>query len=277
MTDSPFAQYMARADAEIDLAEAALLIAADVYPGLDVARYLQWLDTQAQVAHTRIDPDHNPQQIVGALNRLMFDELGFRGNMENYHDPRNSYLNEVIDRRTGIPITLCLLYMQIGARAGAHVEGVGLPGHFIARVRGEPWEMLVDPFNRGIELSRYDCEQLLEQLFGRPTPLLPQYLEPVGKRPFLIRMLTNLQVIYLQNEEWQNALAVIEKILQVQPDPPTFSETIRTRGLVHYKLGRWAAAEEDWLHYLTLASDAQDAPLIRQNIEAVRNRMARRN
>jgi regulator of sirC expression with transglutaminase-like and TPR domain len=144
-------------------------------------------------------------------------------------------------------------------------------------VRGENWETLIDPFNRGVELSRYDCEQLMAQVYGRPTPLLPQYLEPVSKRAFLMRLLTNLQMIHLQNEEWPRAHTTIEHILQLRPDTQLTADLIRTRGLVYYKLKRWGDAEQDWLHYLTLAPNAPDASLIRQNIEALRTNLAKRN
>lgn len=277
MSNITFAQYVARPEREIVLAEAALLIAKEVYPTLDVAHYLRWLDAQGERVRERLDPQGSPRDIVAELNHLLFDELGFRGNTEDYYDARNSYLNDVIERRAGIPITLSLLYMEIGARAGVRVEGIGLPGHFIVRVRGEDWQTLIDPFNRGLALSRADCEQLLAQVYGQPTPLLPQYLEPVGKRAFLTRMLTNLQMIHLQNEQWPQARTTIENILSLRPDRQTMADSIRTRGLVHYKLHEWAAAEQDWIQYITLAPNAPDASLIRQNIEALRNNLARRN
>lgn len=276
-TQSAFATYVARPERDIALAEAALLFAADAFPSLDVRRYLQWLDAQGARARERLNPDSSPAHIVAELNRLLFDELEFRGNAENYYDARNSYLNDVIDRRTGIPITLSLIAMEIGARAGLTVEGIGLPGHFIVRVQGTDWSVLLDPFNRGAELSRYDCEQLMAQVFGQPTPLLPHYFEPVQPRAFLTRMLTNLQVIHLQQQEWSQALAVIANIFSLKPDQQTVAELTRTRGLVHYKLEAWNAAEQDWLRYLTLAPDAPDTALIRQNIEALRTMLARRN
>src|SRR5438105_8295495 len=195
-----FAQYVKRAEPDIDLAVAALLIALDAYPALNITRYVLWLDAQGYRARERLDPSSSPSLIVSELNHLVFDDLGFHANAENYYDPANSYLNDVIDRRTGIPITLSLVYVEIAARAHLCAEGVGLPGHFIVRLRGDEWETLVDPFNRGVELTHQDCEQLLAQVYGKPVPLLPEYLQPVSKRAFLTRMLTNLQTIHLQQQ-----------------------------------------------------------------------------
>ncbi len=277
MTNSLFARYVSQPEHNVNLATAALLIAADAYPQLDLARYLHWLDAQGQRARERLDPSSRAPLIVSELKHLIFDELGFHANAETYYDVRNSYLNDVIERRTGIPITLSLIYIEIAVRAGIQVEGVGLPGHFLVRVRGDDWQTLVDPFNRGVELTRADCEQLLAQVFGRSMPLLPQYLEPVSKRAFLTRMLTNLQMIHLQNEDWHAAQTVIANLFSLQPDKTLRAELTRSRGLVHYKLHAWAAAEEDWLHYLALAPDAPDVSLVRQNIEALRNMLAKRN
>lgn len=273
----PFATYVTQPDANIDLATAALLIAAEVYPALDVPKYLQWLDVQGERARERLEPSSRPSLIISELNHLAFDELGLHANAEEYYDPRNSYLNEVIERRTGIPITLSLVYMEIARRAAIRVEGVGLPGHFIVRVCGDNWQTLVDPFHRGVELTREDCEQLLAQVYGKSAPLLPQYLEPVSKRAFLTRMLTNLQIIHLQQQQWPEAYNAIGNLLSLQPGRPQLGDLIRARGLVNYKLHNWREAEDDWLRYLTLAPNAHDASLVRENIESLRATLARRN
>ena len=276
-TNSSFARYVTRAEPEIDLAEAALRLAAETYRGLDVAHYLTWLDAQGERARERLSPGSSPALVIGELNRLIFDELGFHANVEQYYDERNSFLNEVIERRTGIPISLSLVYMEIGRRAGLRMEGVGLPGHFVVRVAGAQWQVLLDPFNRGAELSRHDCEQLLLQTYGSGTPLLPQYLAPVGKRTFLMRLLTNLQVIYMQEQRWDKALRIIQNAFSLQPARQAAAELTRARGLVHYKLDRWGEAELDWVQYLVSAPDAPDAPLVRENLDSLRTLIARRN
>lgn len=272
-----FARYVARGDSEVHLAEAALLFAATKYPELNLTKYILWLDAQGYRARERFDAQGTQTVVLGGLNELLFDELGFHGNAEHYYDERNSYLNEVIDRRTGIPITLSLLYIEIGRRAGLHVEGIGLPGHFVVRVRGHDWEALVDPFNRGAVLSEEACAQLIAQVYGHPAPLLPHYFQPVGNHALLARMLTNLQAIYLQREDWAEAMRVIEALGSVHGRDGVPADLIRARGLVNYKLSRWAEAEHDWMQYLTLAPDAPDAPVVRQNIQSLRAAIARRN
>jgi regulator of sirC expression with transglutaminase-like and TPR domain len=272
-----FARYVSRPEREIDLAEAALRIALEAYPTLDIAAYLAWLDAQGERARERLSPSSSPSLVIAELNRLIFDELGFHANVEQYYDERNSFLNDVIERRTGIPISLSLVYIEIGTRAGLRMEGIGLPGHFVVRAAGSQWQVLLDPFNRGAELSRHDCEQLLMQTFGTGTPLLPQYLEPVSKRAFLLRMLTNLQVIYMQEQRWDRALRVIQNAFSLKPERQGAAELTRARGLVHYKLERWGDAERDWLQYLVIAPEAPDAPLVRENLDSLYMLIARRN
>ncbi len=272
-----FARYVARPEREIDLAEAALRIAAEAYPGLDIAAYVSWFDAQGERARERLSPSSSPALVIAELNRLIFDELGFHANVEQYYDERNSFLNEVIERRTGIPISLSLVYIEIGRRAGLRMDGIGLPGHFVVRAAGPQWQVLLDPFNRGAELSRHDCEQLLVQTFGSATPLLPQYLEPVSKRTFLLRMLTNLQVVYMHEQRWDKALGVIQNAMSLKAERPGAVELLRARGLVHYKLERWGAAERDWIEYLVVAPDASDAGLIHENLDSLYKLIARRN
>jgi regulator of sirC expression with transglutaminase-like and TPR domain len=272
-----FAQYVTRAESDIQLAEAALLIAADVYPWLDVAHGLRWLDAQGEQVRAHLAGASSFDQQIESFNQFVFDELGFRGNMAHYDDPRNSYLNEVIDRRTGIPITLSLVYMELGTRAGLNVTGIGLPGHFIVRVGDELTSVLLDPFNRGARLTTLDCEVLMRRVYGRPLALLPQYLEPVSKKDFLLRMLNNLENIYLQSEQWSLAKRIIQNKLPLYPDERAAALEWRALGLAHYKLNQFGEAEDDWLRYLVLKPDADDADLIRENIEKMRQAIARRN
>jgi len=272
-----FRRYVARQEPDIRLAEAVLLYASDYYPQLNLTKYILWLDAQGYRARERFDPGSSQAVAIGGLNDLLFDELGFHGNAEQYYDERNSYLNEVIDRRTGIPITLSLVYIEIGRRAGLDVEGVGLPGHFVVRVRGREWEALVDPFNRGNVLTHEDCEQLMTQVYGRPSPLMPHHLRPVGHRAFLARWLNNLQSLHAHQEDWPRALHAMQAMEAVLRHGGIEPEFYRTRGLAHFKLDNFADAERDWLTYLTHAPDAPDAPAIRQNLHRLRTSLARRN
>lgn len=274
---SAFARYVARPDAEISLAEAALLFASELYPGLDVTRYLLWLDAQGHRARERFDPQSTETVVLEGMRQLLFDELGFHGNAERYYDECNSYLNEVIDRRTGIPITLSLVYLEIGRRAGIHVEGVGLPGHFIVRVRGSDWEALVDPYHRGNLLTDKDCAQLMAQAAGKPVPLLPAYVRPIGNRAILARLLSNLQAIHLNAGNWDRALHTVTALCSLHRGATPPANLLRVRGFLHFRLERWDEAERDWLTYLSIVPEAGDAMEIRLRIEQMRTNMARRN
>ncbi|MBI5878003.1 MAG: transglutaminase family protein [Chloroflexi bacterium] len=272
-----FTRYVTRHEPDIRLAEAALLYATAFYPQLNLTRYILWLDAQGYRARERFDPGSSQAIVIAGLNDLLFDELGFHGNAEQYYDERNSYLNEVIDRRTGIPITLSLVYIEIGRRAGLQVDGIGLPGHFVVRVRGRDWDALVDPFNRGAVLTNEACEQLMAQVAGRPSPLMPHHLQPVGHRAFLARMLNNLQSIHEQDENWPRALHAMQAIEALLHPGGIGPEFYRSRGLAHFKLSHWSDAERDWLTYLTQVPNAPDAAAIHQNIRHIRETLARRN
>src|SRR5438445_11102873 len=156
---------VARPEASVDLAEASLLIAGEEYPGLDPAPYLGRLDELGAHLRRRAG-DAGADALVPELNRLLFEEEGFRGNTVDYYDPRNSFLNDVLDRRTGIPISLSTVYMAVGRRAGVPVQGVGLPGHFVVRVTTAGGEALVDPFHDGAVLTLEDCQERLDRIYG---------------------------------------------------------------------------------------------------------------
>src|SRR6185369_16318179 len=172
-----FAEMIARDDEHLDLAHAALLIAAEEYPHLDPDVYIERLDHFADLARERAVDAHDAGDVITALNSVMFDVLGFRGNRENYYDPRNSFLNQVIDRRTGIPITLTVVYIEVARRIGFPVKGVGLPFHFIAKHVAEGGELLIDPFNKGGLLGSAGCSELVTRMSGGKLELRPEHLE----------------------------------------------------------------------------------------------------
>lgn len=195
------AQSIARAldapESEIDLAAVALEIARIAYPDLNAAPYLRQLDEiAAQVECGRNDP----LSVIEAMNECLFERLGFHGNREDYYDPRNSFLNDVLDRRAGIPITLSLVYMEVARRINLTLVGVGFPGHFLVKHPGDP-EIVVDCFNSGKILLEPDCEVRLEEVYGRPLPLAPEYLQAVSKKQVVTRMLQNLLNTYTQRQD----------------------------------------------------------------------------
>ena len=268
-----FAERLALPDEQINLAEAALLIAAEEYPRLNVAAYLDKLDRIADLARDRIPLGVSASDYITAINATLFDDYGFQGNRDNYYDPRNSFLNEVIDRRLGIPITLSVIYMEVARRIGFAVEGVGLPGHFVVRHQGATETIYIDPFNRGRVLGEMACAELVTEISGGKTELLPAHLSPVTRRQILMRMLSNLLSIYARSDH-RRALAVIERILIIQP---TSAAHVRDHGLLLALVGQTAKALAALELYLKMAPTAADADLVREQIKTIKQESAKLN
>ncbi|MFL6273719.1 MAG: SirB1 family protein [Blastocatellia bacterium] len=268
-----FAERLALPDEKINLAEVALLIAAEEYPRLNVAAYLDKLDRIADLARDRITLGVGASDYITAINATLFDDYGFHGNRDNYYDPRNSFLNEVIDRRIGIPITLSVIYMEVARRIGFAVEGVGLPGHFIVRHQRATETIYIDPFNRGRVLGEMACAELVAEISGGKTELLPAHLSPVTRRQILMRMLSNLLSIYARSDH-RRALAVIERILIIQP---TSAAHVRDHGLLLALVGQTAQALATLELYLKMAPTAADADLVREQIKTIKQESAKLN
>ena len=269
---SRFAEIVSLDDERINLAEAVLLIASEEYPRLDVELYLERLDHFADLARERTY-SLDAIEVITALNATLFDQLGFRGNHEKYFDPRNSYLNEVIDRRTGIPITLTVVYIEVARRIGFPVKGVGLPFHFIAKHEAESGDIFIDPFNAGRLLGSAGCDELITRMSGGKLELRPEHLEAVTNKQILTRMLSNLLGVYSASDR-RKALAAIDRILLINPDSAAH---IRDRGLLLASVGDRTIAIADLERYLELAPDARDAEAIRDQIRSLRQRHARLN
>jgi regulator of sirC expression with transglutaminase-like and TPR domain len=256
------------------LAEGALCIAAEVHPGLDVQSWLARLDALGRRAGERVTSAMDVDRAAAAVARFVFDEEGFRGNVEDYYDARNSFLDDVLDRRLGIPITLSIVYMTVAAGAGLETAGVGLPGHFIVRAERGGRQCLLDPFHGGQPLDLAGCEALVARLRPRAGSLDPRWLAPVTTRQILVRMLTNLKAVYSSLGDWTPALAAVDRILLLVPEA---LEELRDRGLLHARLGQPAAAVRDWAAYLEQAPDAPDAGAVRDRLRALRQALASRN
>jgi regulator of sirC expression with transglutaminase-like and TPR domain len=261
-------------DAALPLAEAALWIAAEEYPGLDVTAWLGRLDALGRRAARRVGPRLDVDQAVTALNGFLFGEEGFRGNTEDYYDPRNSYLNEVLERRLGIPLTLCLVYAEVAGRCGLSARGIGFPGHFLVEVECGEARRLVDAFGGGRTLDEAGCRRLLEQVRGPRARFDPRYLSPLGPRQILVRMLANLKGIHVARADWPRALAAADRLLLLAPE--ALAE-LRDRGGFHARLGHAAAAIRDWEAYLAQAPEAADAGQVRQRVAMVRQTLAALN
>jgi regulator of sirC expression with transglutaminase-like and TPR domain len=269
-----FRDILARPDGAVDLAEASLLIACEEYPGLDVPAYLARLDGMGSALRERLADEPRSERAVMALNRYLFQEEGFRGNAAEYYDPRNSYLNEVLDRRTGIPISLSTVYIEVARRAGLRVEGVGLPGHFIVRVRAGTHAILIDPFHAGALLSENDCQQRLDRIFGGRLKMEASMLAPCGRKDILERTLRNLKTIYFKQGDHPRALGAVELLLTVNPGS---AEDVRDRGVLYAALDCYGLAVRDLEAFLTLVPRAPEASEVRDQLADLRRRAARLN
>lgn len=236
------------------LAPAALAIAGVEYPALDAAPYLLRLERMGEAAAGRLKR-HDGAPIttrIATLNAYLFEELGFSGNREHYDDPRNSFLNEVLDRRLGIPISLAAVYLEIGRRAGLSLEGVNFPGHFLVRAPAGPGDMddvIVDPFHAGALLSEVDCRHLLRQHVGEEAAFDHGLLATATRQHIVVRMLVNLKRLYVRMRSFPQARAIADLLLAV--DPSALAE-LRDRGLLAYHMEDFAAALKDLEAYLRL-------------------------
>ncbi|WP_017319448.1 SirB1 family protein [Mastigocladopsis repens] len=256
-----FDQEIQQPDERIDLAKAALYIAQEEYPNLDQEEYLNALDTMALELQERLPSQRYPLRVIQDINRYLYDDLGYGGNKADYYDPRNSFLNDVIDRRVGIPITLAIVYLEVARRIDFPMVGVGMPGHFLIRPEIADMDIFIDAFNGGEIMFPQDCQERLSQIYRQPVQLRPEFLATVSKRQILARILANLKYIYLNQQELDKALAAVERILLLFPGA---SIELRDRGLLCYELGRFVQAANDLETYLAKAPHAQDAALIRQ-------------
>jgi len=214
---SLFSHLVSRPEADLDLARAALLIAEPEYPGLDVGQYVEKLDDFGVEAAARIasSPQHSPLEIVV---RYLYEELGFHGNTQNYYDPRNSFLNEVLDRRTGIPISLALVLTETCRRVGIDARGVSFPGHFLVRVQDDDDNvMFLDPFD-GRLLDEGQIAELHERATGDAGPIDPDLLDPASKGHVLMRLLNNLRAIYERTGDQERLLGVLARMQVLSPD-----------------------------------------------------------
>ncbi|HSJ10992.1 MAG TPA: transglutaminase-like domain-containing protein [Longimicrobiales bacterium] len=257
---SRFIAAASRPEPALNLAEAALLVAAEEYTQLAPEPYLRRLDELAERVRDRLWNETAPVVVLQELSRVLFEEEGFRGNRMEYYDPRNSLLNDVLDRRMGIPITLCIVYLEVGWRLALPLHGVNFPGHFIVRYDGEAMQLLVDPFQAGAVRFEDEAQDLLDQVYGGSVRMKPEFLRLADRKDILFRLLANLKAVYLNRRDDVRALAAVERLLVLQPDN---GDEERDRGMVLTRLGRPAEAAEALLHYLELVPDAPDAARVK--------------
>jgi regulator of sirC expression with transglutaminase-like and TPR domain len=268
-----FEEIISLEDHEIDLAEAVLLIAAEEYPHLDINAYIEKLDRFGDLAGERAASAHEIRNVVAALNSTLFGTLGFHGARDSYYDPRNSFLNQVIDRRTGLPITLSVIYIEVARRVNLAVFGVGLPYQFIVQVPTETEEIFIDPFNEGRLLTADDCAQLVREMSHGSEELLPEHLEVVDRKRLLGRVLLNLLGLYKASDP-RRALAALDRLLLIAPNHAPY---LRMRGLLLARVGDSTGAIAQLERYLEASPEAGDAEEIREQIKTVRLNQVRLN
>lgn len=258
-----FRQAVDRPEEKIDLGRAALTIALSDYPNLDIAAYLARIDQFAVEVVQRCSTSGDVLESIAALNTVLFSEQGFCGNTDNYYDPKNSFLNEVIERKTGIPITLSVLYMEVAQRVGLTLCGVGFPGHFLVKCAKDGAEFVIDPFDHGAIKSAAELGRMIERLYGQPIGLRSEFLQSASKTDILKRMLGNLKAIYLRVNDLVRLLTTLDRLIILEP---AGAETIRDRGSVYSRLECYAQARADFETYLRLAPQADDAAAVREQL-----------
>jgi len=271
-----FRRMLDRPEEEIDLAEAALLIAKNAYRDLDVPGYLARIGELAGKLSAQLPEDGRESSRIVALNRFLFEDQGFAPSVDNYYDPRNSYLNEVLERRVGIPLSLSILYIEVGRRIGLPLQGISFPGHFLVKCTLKEGMVIIDPYCGGITLSLQDLQKRLRETRGGEVSraIVAAMLVAANKREIIARMLRNLKAIYLDQRDYLRALSAIDWIIAVTPGEAT---EVRDRGLTYVKLECFRAALEDLEHYMQKAPNAADMDEIRSHVVELRMSAARLN
>jgi len=272
-----FARLVSGPDEAIDVAEAALVIAAEEYRDLDVDAYLSQLDDLATILKRRLRADISQADTIIALNRYLFDELGFAGDAANYYDARNSFLNDVLDRKRGIPITLAIVYMEIGRRIGLPVHGVSFPAHFLVKCPLRDGTVVLDPYAKGMSLSFDELRKRVKALRHGAEPtksMVANMLTSATNREILARLLRNLKGIYSHHKEWMKALAATDRIISVMPE---LAEEYRDRGMIYLNLECFRAALFDFQAYLKMLPVARDAETVRKKVAELQALASRLN
>lgn len=252
-------------DEAVPLFASALLIARDEYPDLDPRGCDAVIEGHVASLRADVDALHSAPLKMQAINARLFDELGYAGNHDEYYDPRNSYLNEVLERRLGNPITLAVVQLEVTRRLGIPLDGVSFPGHFLVRLPVDDGILVMDPFNRGRPLDEDELRQRARPHFGEDVPddALMQILRPAPTRAILLRMLRNLHGVYVEQGDWARAVRCADRMLHVMPG---HDEALRDRGVGYAELGHVAGARRDLGQYLDRSPEAGDAEEVRERL-----------
>lgn len=258
----------------VPLDVAALELAELEYPQFDHEPSLQTLDRIASTVADHMEPNASGAEFIAAANRVLFQTFQFRANETDYYDPRNSFLNDVLTRRTGIPITLSVVYIEVARRLARPVFGVGLPGHFLVRYDEAGYSAFLDPYHAGKLLAPAACHELARSLTGVDTSADPSMLAPVSTRYILVRMVNNLKGIYFRQERWDKLVPVLNLILHAMPEN---ADEHRSRGIAHLHLRRFREARSDLVRYLDLSPQAEDRDAIGEELKKIHRILAALN
>ncbi len=269
---SDWTDFVRAPEHEIDLAVGTLALARVEYPDLVTEHHVKVLDELAARSGTAGIDD--PLRALHRLREFLFDEEGFRGNADDYYDPANSCLNQVLERKVGIPITLSVVMMEVGRRVGLRVYGVGLPGHFVVSALVGTESVLLDPFDGGTVLTHETAADVVARAVGRRVTLTEDHFAPVGKRHILARVLANLKGAYVRREEWAKSLAIVDRLLVIDGPASVF---VRDRGSLLIKLGDLLRGAASWERYLRANPKATDADKVKRDLRRVRQRIASLN
>ncbi len=275
-------------DAAIDLGRAALLIASEEYPDLDIAHYLAQLDVLAMQVRvslgvvdieaadlTRTLQERDPLSIIEAINQVLFVQERFRGSSKaDYYNPRNSFLNDVLERRIGIPITLSLVYMEVGRRLGVQIDGIGMPFHFLAAYRLPQGRIYIDVYEQGRILTEEECRERMQRIFKDKMHFNQRWLQPISHRQILERMLDNLKYIYISRGDDKRALSVCDRLVLLAPNSAIER---RDRGRLYMHLKMYGRALRDLKMYLELASEDENVEEVQKEIHSLRQFIAMMN
>jgi len=269
-----FQQLVTLPDAGIPLAETALMIACEEYPQLELSPYLDMLDEIAETAKRKRNSEDSPLDTVATINGVLFDTYGFRGNSDDYYDPRNSFFNDVLDRRIGIPITLSTVYIEVARRLNFPISGVGMPGHFLVKYSDRHEEFFIDPYNRGQIMTHDDCRKKLHELYGGTLEFNDRLLGRSTNRQILWRMLNNLKDIYVKGQVIERCLSIVDMMLMVDSEDVI---QFRDRGLLRMQLRQFDGAGRDFEHYLQHSPDAEDREEIETHVKELKRIRAMMN
>ena len=261
-----FANMVCRLDEDLDLARGALYIAGEDGSDVDVKGSIQALDHLAREASMNLDPTMDLPTKLERLSQYLGLKQGFSGDKADYYNPQNVYLNLVLERRKGIPISLSLVYMEVGSRLGIQFEAIGLPGHLVIRSGPPNTETYMDPFHRGRLLSKEDCVDLTGRLYGGRVELRDEFFRPYSRKQFLVRLLANLKNIYIRMGDYPRAIAAADRTALIDP---SMGSNLNERAWLFQKTGQYSKAIKDLEAFLKLQPEAADNERVRKEIRAL--------